>query len=101
MRLSKNNNKVIDVKEVIVKKSQDFLTKQNLDNQPADKIFTSNPAGRYNIEPAADLLVDSGEVYTRVIQKGIEDDNMSVFAKLQYKLNEDMMYVMNSPDDYR
>lgn len=43
----------------------------------------------------------TGQVFTRVIQKGVEDDNMSAFAKLQYKLNDDMLYIMNSPDDYR
>lgn len=26
---------------------------------------------------------------------------MSVFEKLQYKLNDDMLYIMSSPDDYR
>lgn len=26
---------------------------------------------------------------------------MSVFTKLQYKLNEDMLYLMSAPDDYR
>ncbi len=46
-------------------------------------------------------LVMTGQVFTRVIQKGVEDDNMSAFAKLQYKLNDDMLYILNSPDDYR
>lgn len=40
-------------------------------------------------------------MYTRVIQKGVVDDNMSTFAKLQYKLSDNMLFFLTLDNDIR
>jgi len=40
-------------------------------------------------------------MYVRVIQKGVEDDNMSKFSKLEYKLSEKMLFFLTVDNDYR
>ena len=42
--------KEVDVKTQIIKKSQDFLDKQNLENEPADNAYAENHAGRSDLK---------------------------------------------------
>ena len=90
--------RVVDVKQLIVKRSQQFLDKQNSEAAYADKVNTETPAGRDTFD---EPLLSTGSLYARVIRKGIEDDNMSTFSRLQYKLSDKMLFFLNTNDDIR
>jgi len=75
----------------IIKKQKSFLDKQAADAEPADAIYKEAPGGRWTDEKA---LLSTGSLSVRVVQKGVEDDNMSVFAKLEYKLSDEMLFFL-------
>lgn len=91
-------SKEVTVTTNIIKKTKAFLDKQVLDSEPANALHKEAPAGRWTDDKA---LLSSGQLSIRVVQKGVEDDNMSVFAKLQYKLSDDMLFFLTQDDDYR
>lgn len=77
------------------------MDQQAKDSADGEKIYESNKSGRYDITDPNNLLVASGKLFVRVIQKGVVGDNKSGFEELQYKLNTNSLYFMSQDDDLR
>lgn len=100
-KMNRFRKKEVTVQMKLVKKSQEYMDQQAKDSADGDKIYESNKSGRYDITDPKNLLVASGKLFVRVIQKGVVGDNKSGFEELQYKLNTNSLYFMSQEDDLR